>query len=292
MKSDSTTYIINRIDNTEPELDSAYYRNMLVIEKDTSLFFSFDDLALQQAATLQTIQEKSHTGIKKPFSLEQDDGIFALLLICFLFFTRIYKGSFSFFKENVRLLFSNKDNVRTFSETTVTEFWFNFILIFQTILLSSIIIFDVFLESDNYSLPQHSLITIILFMSTLTVFGVLKYLFYRMIGYLFNVKNRIHLWLRYYLFVFEIVGVIAFIPTLVLVYSQNYHSFLIIFFTALFVISHLILFYKLIIFFLQENVNLLFLIAYLCSVEIIPYIILSEVLVFIYKIDITNFLWL
>lgn len=265
---------------------------MLVVEKDTSLFFSADKLSSQNNLTSEALLEQGHKGIAKVFSLEQDDGVFALLLICFLLFSRIIRGSFSFFRENVRILFSNRDDVRIFSETTITDFWFNFILVFQSILLSSIILFDIFLESDRYATPHHSFLTIIIFMVVISLFLGGKYQFYRLIGYLFNVTNKVQIWVRAYLFATEMMGIIAFIPVLFLVYSQNYHSFLIIFFIGLFVLSRIILFYKVITFFLQENINLLFLIAYLCSVEIIPYILLSQVLIFLYKIDITNLLWL
>lgn len=292
MKSDSTTYIIDYVKYADSDIDSASFDDMLVVEEDTSLFFSLDKLSAQNNLSSEAFMNEGHTGVTKVFSLEQDDGVFALLLICFLFFSRIYSGSFSFFRENIRILFSNRDDIRLFSETTITDFWFNFILVFQSVLLSSIILFDIFLESDQYTKPFHSFWTIVLFMVVISLFLGGKYLFYWIIGYLFNVRHKIHIWLRAYLFVTEMMGIIAFIPVLLLVYSQNYHSFLVIFFIVLFVISRLILFYKVITFFLQENINLLFLIAYLCSVEIIPYILLSQILIFLYKIDITNLLWL
>lgn len=292
MKSDSTIYIIDHPKGVSSDIDSAAFDDMLVVERDTSLFFSLDKLSAQNNLASEAFMSEGHTGVAKVFSLEQDDGVFALLLVCFLLFSRIYRGSFSFFRENIRILFTDRDDIRLFSETTITDFWFNFILVFQSVLLSSIILFDVFLESDQYTTPHHSFWTIILFMVVISLFLGGKYLFYRMIGYLFNVKNKIQIWLRAYMFATEMLGVIAFIPVLFLVYSQNYHSFLIIFFIVLFVLSRLILFYKVITFFLQENINLLFLIAYLCSVEIIPYILLSQVLIYLYKIDITNLLWL
>lgn len=285
--------MIDSLKIAESEKDLAIKQSLFGFEKDTSIFFSKDKLINRhKLITEHSINQDGHVGINKVFTLEQDDGVLALLVLCFLLFTRIFKGGFTFFRENARLLFSSRENLNLFSETTVTEFWFNFILTFQTILLSAIILFDVFLESDQYKVPQHSFYTIILFMLTIALFLSAKYLFYKILGYLFNMKERVKIWLRSCTIVLSMIGIIAFVPTLMMVYSQNFHNYLLIFFLVLFIISQLILFYRIITFFLQENVNFFFLIAYLCGVEIIPYIILYQVLIYLYKVDLIGLLWL
>lgn len=289
----TTYYVIDSVQIAESNKDKAVHNSLFAFEKDTSLFFTKDKLeARYGVVTTKAQTEGGHEGVTKIFTLEQDDGVLALLVLCFLFFTRIFKGGFTFFKENIRLLFSTRESLNLFSETTVTEFWFNFILIFQTILLSAIVIFDIFLESDEYKVPQHSFYTIILFMLAILVFLLLKYLFYKALGYLFDIRERLRIWLRSCTIVLSMAGIIAFIPTLMMVYSQNYHHYLLIFFLGLFIISQLILFYRVITFFLQGNVNFFFLIAYLCGVEIIPYIILYQVLIYLYKVDLIGLLWL
>lgn len=293
MDTEATTYyVIDSLRIAESNKDSVLHKSLFAFEKDTDIFFVKDKLEARYGTAIQIKGESGHEGIGKVFTLEQDDGVLALLVLCFLFFTRIFKGGFTFFKENARLLFSTRANLNLFSETTVTEFWFNFILIFQTILLSAIVIFDIFLESDEYKVPQHSFYTIILFMLTISVFLLLKYLFYRALGYLFDIRDRIRIWLRSCTIVLSMVGIIAFVPTLMIVYSQNFHNYLLIFFLGLFIISQLILFYRVIAFFLQGNVNFFFLITYLCGVEIIPYIILYQVLIYLYKVDLIDLLWL
>lgn len=288
----TTYYVIDSLRIAESDKDSVLRKSLFAFEKDTNIYFVKDKLEARYGIATQVQVKEGHEGVGKIFTLEQDDGVLALLVLCFLFFTRIFKGGLTFFKENARLLFSTRENLNLFSETTVTEFWFNFILIFQTILLSAIVIFDVFLESDEYKVPQHSFYTIILFMLTISVFLLLKYLFYRALGYLFDIRDRIRIWLRSCTIVLSMTGIIAFVPTLMMVYSQNLHNYLLIFFLVLFIISQLILFYRVITFFLQGNVNFFFLIAYLCGVEIIPYIILYQVLIYLYKVDLIGLLWL
>jgi len=258
--------------------------------KENSIYLSDEEIKL---SLTQDTRQGKHIGEKKPFTLEGDDGIFALLLICFVFFTRIYKGGLSFFRENIRIFFSFRKKQSTYySETTSTDFWFNFVLVFQTVLLAAIVLFDHFLETNESYVPPHSFSTILLFVLALSVFLFVKYLLYKLIGILFNIKDSINIWVRNYMLILEMMGIISFIPVLILVYSQNLHNYLLFFFIVLFIVSRLLLFYRLITFFLEQHVNLLFLIAYLCSVEIIPYIILYQVLIYLYKIDIIHLLWL
>lgn len=257
----------------------------------------FSEEKIQQVAEKrmlsETLKSKGHEGIRNSFRLDSEDGVLLLLLLCFLCFARIYKGGFSFFKENINLMFSSRQNANMFSETTATEFWINFILIFQTTLLASIVVFDFLLESGKYGIQEHSFIAIILFMLVISAFLLLKYVFYRFLGYLFDIKEYVRIWLRSYMIILEMLGVIAFIPTLMLVYAQSLHSELLIFFFGLFLLGKLILFYRLIVFFLRQHVNFLFLIVYLCNVEIIPNLILYQVLVYLYQVDLTtSLLWL
>lgn len=287
--SEATYYVIDSAKIRREYEDSISSRQLYTLEKDTSIYFSEKKLALLHRQAMD--DRTGHEGIKRPFTLEGDDGIFALLLICFVFFTRIYKGGFSFFRENSRLLFSSRKSLNLFSETTTTEFWFNFILVFQTILLTSLIMFDSFLELEQYPVPKYSFYTVSLFAVTISLFLGIKYLIYRFAGYLFNIQSHVHIWLRNYMIVLEMMGIIAFIPTLMLVYSQSFHQYLLMFFLVLFVLSRIILFYRIITFFLKAHVNFLFLIAYLCSLEIIPYFILYQILIYLYKIDIITWLW-
>lgn len=268
--------------------DSLRTQNLQNLEKDSALFFSYKDVSIYAS---KASSDQGKEGQTRPFTLDGDDGIFALLLLCFVLFTRIYKSGLVFFKESFRILFSFHKSQNLFSETTTTDFWFNFILIFQSILLSSVVVFDSILESRiELNLPINSFYTIILFIFSITIFLLLKYLFYRFIGFVFEIQEQIHIWIRNYILVLEMLGIVAFIPSLVLVYYQNFHEYLLIFFFVLFIISRLILFYRITIFFLHSHVNFLFLIPYLCSVEIVPYLLLYQILVHLYNVDIINLL--
>jgi hypothetical protein len=272
--------------------DSIRNRDLFAFEKDTSMYFTEKHIvALSQSSRKEVVLVSSgNEGIKRPFRLESDDGIFSLLLLCFVFFAWIYRGGFTFFRKNIRLLLSSRKDLYLFGETTSAEFWVNFVLAFQSILLISIVLFDAFLSIYENPVVHNSFYTIVLFSATIILFLVAKYLFYLFIGYVFDLKKKIGAWLRNYVVVLEMLGVVAFIPVLLLVYSQSFHTYLLVLFLVLFLISRLILFYRLITFFSQEHVNSLFLIAYLCSIEIVPYLLLYELLINLYKVDIINLL--
>lgn len=102
----TTYYVIDSVQIAESNKDQAVYHSLFAFEKDTSLFFTKDKLeARYGVVTTKAQAEGGHEGVTKIFTLEQDDGVLALLVLCFLFFTRIFKGGFTFFKENIRLLF-------------------------------------------------------------------------------------------------------------------------------------------------------------------------------------------
>lgn len=291
----TTTYLIDSAAITKAKADSIFSKELFSLEKDYDVrSVSEEILLLQSDSGMNSIRQEvsGNVGNNKMFTLEQDDGVFALLLFCFFCITRIYKDSSSFFTENTRLIFSMRENVNLFAQTTIKEFWFNFVLIFQSILLTSIILFDYFLVSDENATPQHSFYTITLFIVVISLFMSIKYLFYKFVGWLFDIQTKISIWMRTYMIVFEMVGIIAFIPTLILVYSLNLQSLVFSFLVIIFIVSRIILFYRASVFFFQTKVNILYLITYLCSVEIIPYIFLFYFLKYLYKIDLTSLLWL
>src|SRR5690606_2489510 len=109
---------------------------------------------------------------------------------------------------------------------------------------------------------------------------------------IFDEQKRMGVWRRTYIIGIEILGMLYFIPTLLLIYSNYYHLQIIIFMLILFLIVQLILFYQIIVFFIREKFNFLYLIAYLCTFEILPYIFLMIGLVYLYRIDVFNTLWL
>lgn len=228
-----------------------------------------------------------------PFSIEQSDSIFGLLLLCFLFFTHIYNGGYTFLKENVTLLLQPEKSQRFHRQTTSKEVLYSYFLIFQAVVLISITIYDIFVENDQRLTPYNKpLGTILLFMLLTGLFFGAKDMFYKLLGYLFDVQRGVNQWRRTQVVAIEILGILYFLPVLLLVYSPHYHFQIIMFMAILFLFVQILLFYQIIIFFIREKFNFLYLITYLCTFEILPYIFLMIGLVYLYRIDVFNTLWL
>ena len=238
------------------------------------------------------IDESRHFGTELPFSMENTDGIFILLLFCFLFFAHIYNGGISFLKENISLLFLSEKEKRIHKQTTAKEIMYGYFLVFQAVILISVCIYDVFVEYDSSEVVLKPFLTIITFILLIGLFLGVKDVLYKLIGYIFDQQKLMRIWRRASVAGVEILGVLYFIPTLLLIYSNYYHFEILVFMLLLFLIVQITLFYQIIIFFVNQKFNFLYLIAYLCTFEILPYIFLSTGLIYLYRTDIFNTLWL
>lgn len=231
-------------------------------------------------------------GIPLPFNLDQTNGTFILMLICFLFFAYIYKGSFSLLKENITLLFSFRKDHQALRNFTTRDAWYTYYLTAQFAILVSISIYDIFTEYGTNRFTEHQPFrTIVFFILLIFVFLLLKFFIYKCIGYIYSKKNEMAVFLYSQTIIIEILGILFFIPTLFLLYADYLHTEIAIFMLILFIVSQLILFYRMIVYFIREKFSFLFMIAYLCTIEIVPYIFLAAGLILLYKTDELTVLW-
>ncbi len=269
--------------------------NILYSTPDDSLPFEVSDTSVVGVdSIIDTLSHTVHSeqryeGDRMPFTIEQSDSIFGLLLVCFLFFTHIYNGGYAFLKENVAFLLYPEKSQRLHRQTTSKEVLYSYFLIFQSVVLASIALYDVFLESDEgLDVLHRPLLTIFLFMLLLGVFLGIKDLIYRFLGYIFDQQKEVSQLRRAFIISIEVLGIVYLVPVLLIVYSPYYHFQIIVFMVILFLIVQILLFYQIIIFFIREKFNFLYLIAYLCTFEILPYIFLFIGLAYLYRIDVFN----
>jgi hypothetical protein len=181
-----------------------------------------------------------------------------------------------------------------YGQTTVKEMLYSYFLVIQAVVLAAICICDIFIEIET---PGQSngrpLGTIISFIVLIALFLWIKDILYKIIGYIFDQQKAMSFWRRTYMVSVGILGILYFIPTLLLIYSSYYHIQILVFMLVLFLIVQLTLFYRIVVFFINQKFNFLYLIAYLCTFEIFPYIFLSMGLIYLYRTDVFNtLLWL
>lgn len=284
---------MNKIKETYSEIYpySEYFLQQDSLTSHAGPFFYLGNDTTAQSIQTASPKEVRHEGIKRFSLIEDSDGIFLLLLFCFALFVHVFRRGMSFFKENARMVFSVRHSSNLFNQATITEVWFDSLLMFQTMLIYSIVLFVYFFENDDSGGYTGSVfLSVISFVLLFIGFNLIKYLVHRFIAYLFDVKQIFEVWVRGYIVVVEMLGLISFVPLLLLIYFDYYHNVLFLVFLLLFLISRLIIIYRSVIFFLEKGVNFLYLIAYLCTVEIIPYILLYNGLSYLYKIEVTSIL--
>lgn len=248
--------------------------------------------AVDTVSTSRSLYASNKKGIELPEVLHRSDGILLLLLFCFLIIAHVYHGSLGFVKDSVLLAFSPRkaEKLDNQSQTTTSEMLFSYFLVFQAILLISISLYEGLERFTSISIGSEKtpFIHIGAFMILISVFIFLKLLLNKFVGYIFDQKSQIVVWNKTYLLLLGVLGLLCFLPTLILVYSNWWHGVIIGFSLFLFLVVQLILIFRLIIFFISQRYSVLSLVAYLLTVEIIPYIYLGLGLLYIYQIDIFN----
>lgn len=286
MEQDSISYL----ENIPLAANDSLYIDNFSLPIDSGRIDSISLLQIPYRGVAE-IDTDRHVGTPLPISLEQTDGVFALLLLCFLFFSHIYNGGLAFLKENISVLFSQSKTERLPHETTVKENLFTAFLVFQSLILGAICLYSFFLEKK---LPAtntlSSFVNIMYIAGIMGVFLFFKFILYKILGYILDAKTETDRWIRANVLIIQILGILYFIPTLLLVYSNVWHIQIAIFIFILFLLAQITLFYRVSTFFVREKFNFLFLIAYLCSIEIIPYVFLAVGLFLFYQNDVFSML--
>lgn len=260
--------------------DSAVGLNVAV---DSLVDVMTDSISSEQL--IAEVEDYRQEGIILPNNLERVDGVFGLLLICFAFFSLV--GGINFLKENFSIFYSFKRNTDLQKDPNIRETLFLYFLVLQTIILISIGVYAVLLESyPDQPGARSPLLYILIFILTIGIAFLLKLFFYRFIGYIFDIRETMKVYSRTYVIMTAVLGILFFIPILLLIYSNNWHLQIDIVLLAFLLIGLILLFFKVVAFFVREKFNFLFMIVYLCTAELIPYLFLGITLITLYRTDI------
>lgn len=214
-----------------------------------------------------------------PYTIKSDNMITALLLGSFILALVAFSKSRWFIMRQAKNFFRVQRSGTTVITETTNEFRFQFFLAAQTCLLLSLVTFfyareynsDTFFVSSQYQL-------IAIFFGVFAGYFVLKALLYSFINWVFFSGRQNEQWLKSYLFISSVEGVVMF-PVVV---SQAYFGLsvksTILYVGAVILLSRLLSLYKcFLIFFRQKGVNLQ-IILYFCALEIMPLLALFGVL--------------
>jgi hypothetical protein len=230
------------------------------------------------------------TGILLSDTTFSNDVLLLVVLLLLSVFAVIFRFNSPLFGKMISNISAGEQRHSIFETTEKDSFLFNTFMIFQTMLLSGVIIFLTLVEYDYFIKPgiASALLLTGIFLLFIFFFYLFKNALYSIFGYIFIEKSAYKMMFTNYNALFCTFGILLYIPVLWILLIGKY------FFVALIIIAisylsfRLILAFRFIYIFLNKNTGLLFLSLYLCTLEIVPLVLFYEGLIYIYNIIETN----
>ena len=219
-------------------------------------------------------------GSPMPYTLRNDNIISLLFIFCFVIGMVAFARSRRFIlRQTKHFFYVPRSENSTITETT-SEVRFQFFLVLQTALLLSLLqyfytqhfIGNTFILSSEYQL-------IAIYFGMWTGYFLVKGLLYSVVNTVFFGARKNLQWLKSFLFITAMEGVLLLPFGLLLVYFNMAIESVITYFLAVLIFVKLLTFYKCYIIFFRRTAVILQIILYFCALEIIPLTAMWGVLV-------------
>lgn len=266
---------------------SIYLRNEEINPKSDSIRWSFGQFEYLSTTNNgimfnDSVIENSYSLISKgiegtlhAFPMQVGSAFFIIFLLCFVVFAFLFSRERTALIGNFNTIISlrSRPAVTYKEQVAVSEVWGEFFMIFQTILLFSIILFT-FFWGDYLSLLtiRSIIVSFLLILLLLSLLVCLKFLVYKSISAFF-LHNDIKNWINRYFRLLEFVGVILFLPTIIYVYIPEIRDLMQLVIVVVIITSRFIVAIELFHIFVKNKVGGFYFFAYLCGTEIAPYLI-------------------
>lgn len=210
-------------------------------------------------------------------------GVVGLLILSFVFFAFSYRRGAKYLRHLFSSLFKHNARGNMFDETTINENQLKLSLLSLTFITEGIILYYTLLNNlvDKEFLVLPSIIISILLCA---VYYILQIVVYKILANIFSDRvlsdtftesfTTVNLFIG--LFLSPMVLAILFIPQATTI--ALYISF------TIYILARLLIIYKGISIFLPHLFGLIYLILYLCTLEIIPFLLIKKAVIFLFKI--------
>ena len=215
-----------------------------------------------------------HVGIQFPSIPQTESWVFIFLLLLFFLFVFSISRFPGLITETSRTFFQVKERTSIFSKATVNDFRYRFYYILFSICVLSFYAYLIL----NTSSIHFSLKEFCYFLLVTGIFFGVKTLIFDLLGYVFLSHTSLKMAKDSYFDIISILGIVLF-PLLILqIYIPNNYSKLVELISLIVSISAVILvIIKLFQIFFHKVVASFYILLYLCTLEILPLIVLYRV---------------
>ncbi|MEY8708781.1 DUF4271 domain-containing protein [Bacteroides faecichinchillae] len=252
-------------------------------------FVSEDSLQLTEYHSTQEYVS-GFEGAPLSYSPRTDDVISLTLLACFFLSSIALARGKKFLTQQVKDFVLHRERTSIFDSSTAADVRYLIVLTVQTCVLSGIVFFNYFHDKQPMLMERISpLLLLGVYVGSCLVYFFLKWIIYMFLGWVFFDKNRTNIWLESYSTLIYYAGFALFPFVLFLVYFDLTLTNLIRFGLTILFFTKILMFYKWIKLFFHQLNTLFLLILYFCALEIVPCLLLYQVLIQINNILLIKF---
>jgi hypothetical protein len=241
-----------------------------------------DSNAVFSAHETQATAHENFPNIARSAKFDEINAMFLIFLSCLLIFSFTFTNGRQLITSIFNTIFSPKPRQNMFKETTSRDFFNELLLMIQSVIISSVLIFaTVSHERDIIELPVNRVLNCIgCFFLLITVYLFYKRTAYAVMSYVFFDQSRGSFWMEHWSSLLIISGLLIFLPVVVLYFipSIYYFSFYVI--LLWFLVTRIIIVYKSYRIFFNGINRLHYFFLYLCAQEIIPLFLLYKGLIY------------
>ncbi|MBP1676708.1 MAG: hypothetical protein H6Q20_1267 [Bacteroidetes bacterium] len=226
--------------------------------------------------TVITYVPKGYKGINHPSVPASEDWVFGVLMALFMILVLSLARSTAWLSESITNFFHVKERSSIFSKTTLNNSGSRFLLhVFSVGVLSLYAYYYLFDAADGYHFK-----TYLIYLAITSAFFIFKYLLSRILGYVFLDNLSLKLALESYSNVIFYLS-ISLYPTLLLqIYGFEWiNPYTLTIALILCLIACILIIIKLFQIFFRKFVASFYILLYLCTLEILPLILLYEAFV-------------
>ena len=232
-----------------------------------------DSIALADSLRLAKLT-RGFEGIPHPSFPESESWVFGTILFLFLMMVVSFLRSSGWFYESVRTFFQLKDRSSIFSKTTINDFQSRFILILFSVGVLSLYGYILLIPSGKpFEITQYALV-----LGVTLLFYIFKFLSIEVLGYVFLEKQSLKIARESYFNLLIYLGIVLFPLLIFQIYFPLWlNDYTVYISLVVCVLLFVFLIFKLFQIFFHKSIVSFYLMLYLCTLEILPLIILFQV---------------